>query len=46
MGRLCETQQSQASQADRALHDFKLQVEANTAKMYDDMKQQVLSQSL
>ena len=39
--RLMELQQSQASQADRALQDFKAQVEANTTKMYDEMKTQV-----
>ena len=31
----------QADRADRALIDFKTQVENNTTKMYEDMKQQV-----
>jgi hypothetical protein len=34
-------QKQQAQQAERALEDFKNQVEKNSARMFDEMKSQV-----
>ncbi|XP_053563780.1 centrosomal protein of 112 kDa [Bombina bombina] len=39
--RLTEVQRLQAQQADTALEEFKRQVEANTEKVYSEMKQQM-----
>lgn len=38
---LTEAQKQQAQQAERALEDFKNQVEKNSARMFDEMKSQV-----
>ena len=42
--RLEEKVQQQAQVADKALQEFKGQVEKNQSKMYTDMKQQVRQQ--
>jgi centrosomal protein CEP112 len=41
VAKLKDAHEAQAARADRALSEFKSQVESNTTKMYDEMKQQV-----
>lgn len=42
--RLQETNKNQLMQSEKSLEEFKLQVEKNQTRMYDEMKQQVRNQ--